>query len=187
MMNLPDRQDMNALERRADQILRETTVPSDAVLSAAQMKRRHRRESVSVDNVLEPPSKPEVVADLRFIGSLSPLSEYQRQVYTLWIDGYAVQEIAHVLGFSAPTACRILRSALLRCWLMGPEPFGAFIRRSIYRPPAKPHGGYRSGLRCVVCAAPLWDDGDARLCDSEACRTTVRRQRALDRRRMARR
>ncbi len=173
-----------ALERRADRILRKSPCRDSRILSARQVQRRSRRESVSIDDVLEPPSKTEVVADLRFIGSMSPLSDYQRCVYTMWVDGNGVREIAAALGVSPATACRVLRSALLRCWLMGPEPFGAFIRRSIYRPPSSSRGGYRSGRRCMVCAKPLWDDGSERTCGSDACRETVRRQRALDRRRM---
>ncbi len=172
------------LERHADRILRSVPARSGNILNADQTRRRTRRESVALDDALEPPSKPEVVADLRFIGSMSPLSDEQRYVYSLWVEGYGVREIATALGASPATASRVLRSALLRCWLMGPVPFGEFIRRAIYRRPSGSRSGYRSGRRCIVCAVPLWDDSREQTCGSDDCRATIRRRRALDRRRM---
>jgi hypothetical protein len=182
---LSDTHGPNALERMADLLLRDHARDHERPLSRRQMDRRGRRERPSRIGDPEPPSAHDAIADLRFIGELTPMPDRQRCVYSLWVEGSTVTDIADALGLTPPTACRDLRAALLKCWLMGPVPFGDFSRRTLYRPPA-PQTTCRGGSRCEVCAAPLWDAGASTLCDAPECLSVVRARRALDRRRWAR-
>ncbi|MBM3493460.1 MAG: sigma-70 family RNA polymerase sigma factor [Armatimonadetes bacterium] len=172
-----------ALECRADHLLKSNSTPGDGPLTMRQLARKTRRERPAGPADLDPPSEPEAVADLRFIGATAPLTDRQRAVFELWVDGWNAREIGQIVCVSPATACRDLRSALMRCWLMGPIPFGDFCRRTVYRPPSRQGAGYRSGRRCEICAAPLWDDGSATTCGQADCEAVIRMRRRLDRRR----
>lgn len=171
------------LARRADEMLRAARSAEDNPLTDSQMLRRLRREIPAGLNLPESPAEADAVEDLRSIAAGTPLTARQRAALEMWVDGWTMKEIGRSIGVSAATAWRTLRSALLRCWLMGPVPFGEFSRRSIYRPPSHARQGYRSGRRCEVCGAPLWDDGNATTCGAPHCDDVLRMRRRLDRRR----
>lgn len=175
------------LEIEADRLLRSAHSPGQAgARTVRQLARKCAREAPFG---LEPPecaARSDTVEELRMIGRLTPLSPAMRLAYELWVEGATVDEIARAIGRSRAQAARTLRSALIRCWLLGPLSFGAFSKTSIYRAPASMRQACRCGSRCQVCAAPLWDDYERRTCGSPWCAEVDRRRRALDRRSMGR-
>jgi DNA-binding CsgD family transcriptional regulator/predicted nucleic acid-binding Zn ribbon protein len=168
-----------ALELKADLLLRSVRADRSHPLTMRQLDRKKVREVEWVPEDMEPPAGQDVLEDLRFIGAASPLTEKQKCVYYLWLEGRTFEEMARAVGISSATAYRTLRAALMRCLLLGPVPFGAFSRQCVYRPPQR--HGLRSGRRCVICAAPLWDAEESATCGAEACKQILRHQRALDR------
>jgi len=178
--------DARVLETQADLLLSQTCPDDRRPRTEAQLRRKAIRE---VRFGLEPPparAGNDAVEDLLFIGRHAPLSEPMRQAYVLWVEGYTVREIASLLGMSRQSAGRALRSALVRCWAMGPVTLSQMSRRATYAAPALGPRPCRGGARCEVCAAPLWDDYERRTCNDPWCEAVDRQRRALDRRRMTR-
>lgn len=155
------------------------------VLNADQLRRRRSRERFYG---LEPPELEEPgdpVEDLLWVARLTPMPRVMRYAFEEWALGARPREIAAALSVSESTARRLIRSAMVRCWIMGPVPFGEMSARCIYRPPDT--DGYRSPARCEVCAEPLWDDYDRSTCGRAECDAVLRQRRELDRRRFLKR
>lgn len=171
----------------ADELLRKAVHGDGPLpLTEAQLARKTSKEVPFGLELPELPATQSAIEDLLFLSRNTPLTDTMRRAFELWVAGGTVRSMAAELGVSPATAARILKAALIRCWEEGPVTFGAFSARSIYRPPADPPRGYRSGARCEVCAAPLWNDYERETCGSPACDEVLRVRRRLDRRRFGR-
>lgn len=170
-----------AIERQADALLRHQ---SDAPMRESQLKRRARREiPAGLSPADEEPDGGNSYEELVQLARLSPLTSRQLLAFQLWAAGHSVTEAAWHLGVSRATAARIIRSALVTAYLMGGPTFRQFsARRTYHKSPDQ--DACRSGARCQVCAAPLWDDYDRVTCGAHHCEEIVEQRRELDRRRL---
>ena len=137
------------LEYEADQLLR--TCAPDAEFdfrTEAQMRRKAGRELPAGLELPEEPASADSVEELRFLSRLTPLTPSMRRAFVLWAEGKTIPAIARDLRTSRASAARILKSALVRCWVLGPVTFGQFSAKAVYRPPAS-----RAAARAMVHAA----------------------------------
>jgi len=172
------------LESEADRLLR--TCAADAEFdfrTEIQMRRKAGRELPAGLELPEEPASADAAEELRFLSRLTPLTPPMRRAFVLWAEGETIATIAQELRTSRASAARILKSALVRCWVLGPVTFGQFSAKTVYRPPSSRAARQGHGARCEVCAAPIWDDYDRETCGSPECENVMRQRRRLDRQR----
>lgn len=170
-----------AAERQADELLRHQ---SEAPWTDSQLKRRSRREiPAGLSPADEEAEGASAYEELVQLARLSPLTPPQLLAFRLWAAGHTVTEAAWHMGVSRATAARIIRSALVTAYLMGGPTFRQFSARRTYRK-SPDEDACRSGARCEVCAAPLWDDYERVTCGAPHCEEILEQQKELDRRRL---
>jgi len=172
------------LERAADALLRAHAQDDpNPPLSRQQLARKSRRELPA--GLLPPDREGSSAAheELLQLERLTPMTPLQRRAFRMWAAGDNVDTIARQLRLHRASAARLVRSALVCAYLFGGPTFRQFSQRAIYRPP-RAQDTYRSGARCQVCAAPLWDNYRRATCGNLECRAVMSLRRKLDRRRL---